>query len=136
MIEYKNVLTTCPYCGTGCALHLQTLDGKMVGVLPAKNHVVSEGGLCIKGWNAHDFVYHKDRLTQPLIRKGGQLVESTWDEALTLVASKLGELRTESGPDSVAILTSAKCTNEENYLLQKFARAVIGTNNIDHCARL
>ena len=136
MIDYKNVLTTCPYCGTGCALHLQVLDDKLVGVLPAKNHVVSEGGLCIKGWNAHDFVDHPDRLTKPLIRKNGKLEEATWDEALTLIAQKLGETKAQSGPDSIAILASAKCTNEENYLLQKFARAVIGTNNIDHCARL
>jgi len=136
MIEYKNVLTTCPYCGTGCALHLQMLDEKLVGVLPAKNHVISEGSLCIKGWNAHAFVNHPDRLTTPLIRKNGKLVEATWEEALTWVAEKLGEIKTQSGPDSLAILTSAKCTNEENYLLQKFARAVIGTNNIDHCARL
>ena len=136
MIEYKNVLTTCPYCGTGCALHLQVLDGSLVGVLPAKNHVISQGGLCIKGWNAHAFVNHKDRLRTPYIRKNGKLVEATWDEALTLVAEKLGAIKGESGPDSIGILTSAKCTNEENYLLQKFARAVIGTNNIDHCARL
>ena len=72
MIEYKNVLTTCPYCGTGCALHLQVLDEKIVGVLPAKNHVVSDGGLCIKGWNAHAFVNHPDRLTKPLIRRNGK----------------------------------------------------------------
>jgi predicted molibdopterin-dependent oxidoreductase YjgC len=136
MIEYKNVLTTCPYCGTGCALHLQVLDGDLVGVLPAKNHVISQGGLCIKGWNAHAFVNHKDRLRTPLIRKDGVFVEASWDEALTLVAEKLSAVKAESGPDSVAVLTSAKCTNEENYLLSKFTRAVIGTNNIDHCARL
>jgi predicted molibdopterin-dependent oxidoreductase YjgC len=136
MIEYENILTTCPYCGTGCALHLQVLDNTLVGVLPAKNHVISEGSLCIKGWNAHAFVNHPDRLKKPLIRKKGKLEEATWDEALKLVGDKLGEFKTKSGPDSIAFLTSAKCTNEENYLLQKFARAVIGTNNIDHCARL
>ena len=136
MIDYKNVLTTCPYCGTGCALHLQVLDGDLVGVLPAKGHPISQGSLCIKGWNAHAFVNHKDRLRTPLIRKDGKFVEATWDEALTLVAEKLSAIKAESGPDSIGFLTSAKCTNEENYLLQKFARAVIGTNNIDHCARL
>ncbi len=135
-MEYKNVMTTCPYCGTGCALHLQVLDQQLVGVLPAKNHVVSQGGLCIKGWNAHAFVNHKDRLHTPLVRKNGEFVEATWDEALDLVASKLKAIKNETGPDSVAVLSSAKCTNEENYLLQKFTRAVIGTNNIDHCARL
>ena len=136
MIEYKNVLTICPYCGTGCALNLQVLDMQLVGVLPAKNHIISEGGLCIKGWNAHSFVNHKERLTTPLIRQDGEFVPASWDEALTLIAEKLGAIKAESGPDSIAVLSSAKCTNEENYLLQKFTRAVIGTNNIDHCARL
>jgi formate dehydrogenase alpha subunit len=112
------------------------LDGKLVGVLPAKNHAISQGGLCIKGWNAHAFVNHKDRLTTPLIRKNGVFVEASWEEALTLVAEKLGSVKAESGPDSIGVLTSAKCTNEENYLFSKFTRAVIGTNNIDHCARL
>ena len=136
MIEYHNVLTTCPYCGTGCAIHLQVLDGELAGVLPAKEHVVSDGGLCIKGWNVHAFVNHPERLRHPLVRKNGKLVQATWEEALQLVADKLGAMKAESGPDSIAILTSAKCTNEENYILQKFGRAVIGTNNIDHCARL
>ncbi len=136
MIEYKSVLTTCPYCGTGCTLHLQVLDGTLVGTLPAKEHPISQGGLCIKGWNVHAFVNHKDRLRTPMIRKNGKLEEATWEEALGLVAEKLGEFKAKSGPDSIALLTSAKCTNEENYLLQKFGRAVIGTNNVDHCARL
>ena len=136
MIGYENVLTTCPYCGTGCALHLEVMDNNLVGVLPAKNHVVSQGSLCIKGWNVHAFVNHPDRLKTPLIRKDGVLEEATWDEALKLVAYKLAAIKAESGPDSVAFLTSAKCTNEENYLVQKLARAVIGTNNVDHCGRL
>ena len=136
MIDYHNVLTTCPYCGTGCALHLQVLDDQLVGVLPAKEHVIGQGGLCIKGWNAHAFVNHKDRLKTPLIKKNGTFVEATWDEALGLIAAKLAAVKAESGPDSIAVLSSAKCTNEENYLLQKFTRAVIGTNNVDHCARL
>jgi predicted molibdopterin-dependent oxidoreductase YjgC len=136
MIDYSSVLSTCPYCGTGCGLHLQVLDGKLVGTLPAKNHPISEGGLCIKGWNAHDFVNHDDRLRTPLVRRNGTLVEASWDEALTLVADKLRTIKAESGPDSIAVLSSAKCTNEENYVLQKFARAVVGTNNVDHCARL
>jgi len=136
MIGYENVLTTCPYCGTGCALHLEVMDNNLVGVLPAKNHVVSQGSLCIKGWNVHAFVNHPDRLKTPLIRKDGVLEEATWDEALKLVADKLAAIKAESGPDSVAFLTSAKCTNEENYLVQKLARAVIGTNNVDHCGRL
>ena len=135
-MQYKNVLTTCPYCGVGCGVNLQVLDGKVVGSLPSQTHPVSQGGLCIKGWNAHAFVHHEDRLKTPLIREGDDLRPASWDEALALVAEKLGATKTEHGADSIGVLTSAKCTNEENYVLQKFARAVIGTNNVDHCARL
>jgi len=112
------------------------LDGKVIGVLPAKQHPISQGKLCIKGWNAHAFIYHPDRLTRPLIRENGDFREATWDEALSLVAEKLGEIKQQYGPDAIGFLASAKCTNEENYLLQKFARACVGTNNVDHCARL
>ena len=135
-MKYENILTTCVYCGCGCGLYLEVLDGEIVGVIPAKEHPVNQGRLCIKGWNVADFVYHPDRLKTPLIRKNGELVEATWDEALSLVAERLGTIKAESGPNSLAFLSSAKCTNEENYLMQKFARAVIGTNNVDHCARL
>ena len=135
-MQYQNILTTCVYCGAGCGLYLEVLDGEIVGVLPAKEHPVSEGKLCIKGWNAASFVYHPDRLKTPLIRRGDGFEEATWEEALTLIVERLGTIKDESGPNSLAFLASAKCTNEENYLLQKFARAVIGTNNVDHCARL
>ena len=137
-MEYKNILTTCVYCGCGCGIYLEVLDGKVVGSLPVKEHPISEGKLCIKGWNVHDFVYHAERLTSPLIRdqKGGELREATWDEALDLVAGRLDQIRSESGPDAIGFLASAKCTNEENYLLQKLARGIVGTNNVDHCARL
>ena len=137
-MEYKNVQTTCIYCGCGCGLYLEVLDGKVVGTLPVKEHPISEGKLCIKGWNAHDFVYHPERLTSPLIReqKGVELREASWEEALDLVANRLSLIADQDGPDAIGFLASAKCTNEENYLLQKLARGVIGTNNIDHCARL
>jgi len=135
-MQYQNILTTCIYCGAGCGLYLEVLDGEIVGVLPANEHPISQGKLCIKGWNAASFVYHPDRLKTPLIRRGDGFEEATWDEALSLVAERLGTIKTESGPDSIAFLSSAKCTNEENYLLQKLSRAVIGTNNVDHCARL
>jgi predicted molibdopterin-dependent oxidoreductase YjgC len=135
-MEYKNVLTTCVYCGAGCGLYLEVLDGQVVGILPAKNHPVSEGKLCIKGWNAHAFIHHQDRLTKPLIRRDGRFIEAGWDEALDLVAERLAAIKEKDGPDAIAVLSSAKATNEENYLLQKFTRAVLGTNNIDHCARL
>jgi predicted molibdopterin-dependent oxidoreductase YjgC len=136
MIEYKNVLTTCPYCGVGCGINLQVLNGELAGVLPSPNHPVSQGGLCIKGWNAHAFVHHADRLKTPLIREANGFREASWSEAITLVADKLSEIKNQDGSDSIGVFASAKCTNEENYLLQKFTRAVIGTNNIDHCARL
>ena len=137
-MEYKNVQTTCIYCGCGCGLYLEVLDGKVVGTLPVKEHPISEGKLCIKGWNAHDFVYHPERLTSPLIRnqKGGELREASWEEALDLVANRLSLIAEQDGPDAIGFLASAKCTNEENYLLQKLARGIIGTNNVDHCARL
>jgi len=135
-MEYKNTLTTCIYCGCGCSMFIETMDGHITGVWPAKTNQISGGKLCIKGWNVTGFVDHPDRLKTPLIRREGKLVEATWDEALTLVAEKLNAVKQESGPDSIALLASAKCTNEENYLMNKLARAVVGTNNIDHCARL
>jgi len=135
-MNYRNVLTVCPYCGAGCNLYLQVLDDKVVGVLPAKQHVISKGSLCIKGWNAAAFVHHEDRITQPMARRNGGFEPIGWDEALDMVTDKLAEIRQTHGPNAISFLSSAKCTNEENYLLQKLARAVIGTNGIDHCARL
>ena len=131
-MEYKNVLTVCPYCGCGCNFYLQVLDGELVGILPCKSHLVSQGKLCIKGWNAADFVISKDRLTKPLMKKKGKFVEISWEEALKVVTEKFKQY----SPDAVAVLSSAKCTNEENYLMMKFARAVLKTNSVDHCARL
>jgi len=135
-MDYRSVLTTCPYCGCGCGLYLEVVDGRIVQTLPSKTSPVNQGKLCIKGWNAHEFVQHPRRLTRPLMRRGDAQEEASWDEALDAVASELKRVREAHGPDSVAFLTSARCTNEENYLLQKFARAAIGTNNVDHCARL
>ena len=135
-MEYKTVLTTCGYCGCGCGLYLQVLDGQLVGAEPCKTDSVSQGGLCIKGWNVNEFVQNSERLTKPLIKRDGQFSEATWDEALDTVASRLKKIKEEKGPDSIALLTSAKCTNEDNYVFQKFMRAGIGTNNVDHCARL
>ena len=135
-MEYKTVLTTCGYCGCGCGLYLEVLDGQLVGAQPCKTDLVSQGGLCIKGWNIDEFVQHSERLTSPLIKKNGEFTKATWDEALRYVADTLKKTKEEKGPDSLAFLCSAKCTNEENYLLQKLARAAVGTNNVDHCARL
>ncbi|UCG50055.1 MAG: formate dehydrogenase subunit alpha [Phycisphaerales bacterium] len=133
----KRVLTTCPYCGIGCMFYLLVDgDGILVGVEPSTQHVVSKGQLCVKGWNAHHFVNHPDRLTLPMIRRNGQLESTCWDEALDLVATRLKEIQAANGSDSVAFFSSAKTTNEENYLMMKLARAVFKTNNVDHCARL
>jgi predicted molibdopterin-dependent oxidoreductase YjgC len=135
--ELKKTVTTCVYCGVGCQLELNVKDNKVVKVtsdpdIPGPNR----GSLCVKGRFGMDFIHHEDRLKKPLIRKEGVLQEAGWDEVLDLVAQKFGSIRDQSGPDSLAVFSSARCTNEENYLLAKFSRAVIGTNNIDHCARL
>jgi len=132
----KFVPTICPYCGAGCGILLVVKDGTVVGTRPWPEQPISQGKLCIKGWQAHEFIYHEDRLKKPLIKEGDSFKEVSWERAIKFVAQKLGEIRDKSGPDSLAFLSSARCTNEENYLLQKFARAVMGTNNVDHCARL
>ena len=130
------VLTTCPFCGCGCNFYLQVLDGEIVGVIPCKTDEISEGGPCIKGRNAHKFIQHEDRLKTPLIKENGQFKPASWQEALDVVSQKLGEIKQKFGPDAMGFLSSAKSTNEENFALMKLARAVIGTNNVDHCARL
>ncbi len=132
----KRTLTVCPYCGTGCTFYLVSDGGRLVGVEPSATHPVSRGGLCVKGWNAYAFVHHPDRLTTPLIRRDGVLQRATWDEALNLTVERLRTIQKQHGADAVMFASSAKATNEENYLLMKLARAVFGTNNIDHCARL
>ncbi|MDT8421709.1 MAG: formate dehydrogenase subunit alpha [Desulfuromonadales bacterium] len=133
----KPTLTVCPYCGTGCMLYLLRDEaGRLSGVEPSAGHPVSRGQLCVKGWNAHAFVAHPDRLTTPLIRRNGTLEEAGWDEALDLVHSRLRQIADQHGSDSLMFLSSAKISNEENFLLMKLARAGFGTNNIDHCARL
>ncbi|SFR13003.1 NADH-quinone oxidoreductase subunit G [Desulfoscipio geothermicus DSM 3669] len=133
--EVQKVKTTCPYCGTGCNFELNVKDNQVVGVTSCDGDVNGRA-LCVKGRFGYGFIHHPDRLTTPLIKKNGEFVEATWDEAITLVAQKLGDIKDKYGPDALAVLSSARCTNEENYLMQKFTRAVLGTNSIDHCARL
>jgi predicted molibdopterin-dependent oxidoreductase YjgC len=135
-MNYKIIPSTCSYCGCGCGVLFQVLDGKLAGTLPMKTHPVNQGKLCIKGWNLHEHVISDKRLTSPLVKKDGQLQEASWDEAIRTTAERLQSIIKTHGPDSVGVLVSAKITNEENYLAQKFARAVVGTNNVDHCARL
>ncbi len=132
----KFVPSICSYCGTGCGVLFQVADGNLVGTLPLKTHPVNQGKLCIKGWNLHEYVNSFIRLKSPLIKKDGRFVKCTWEEAISHTAERLTAIVNQHGPDSVGVLLSAKMTNEENYLAQKFARAVIGTNNVDHCARL
>ena len=130
------VTTTCPYCGVGCALNLHIKDDFIYKVTSPFDSPSNRGNLCVKGRFGYDYVHSKDRLTQPLMRKNGELIPATWVEAMGLVAERLLEIRDKYGSDSIGFLVSAKCTNEENYLLQKVARGLIGTNNVDHCARL
>jgi predicted molibdopterin-dependent oxidoreductase YjgC len=129
----REVKTTCPYCGVGCQMYLGIKDEKVIRVRGDRDNDVNIGRLCVKGrYGATEFIHHPDRLTHPLIRRNGVFNQISWDEALDEVAGRLSHYQ----PDEVAIISSAKCTNEENYLLQKLARAVLGTHNIDHCARL
>jgi formate dehydrogenase alpha subunit len=130
------IRTTCPYCGTGCGLLLKVDQGRLTGTLPDREHPVSRGTLCIKGWSAHEFVASPERLTQPLLKDGDGFRPISWDEAIALAAGKLREAADKFGADAVGGLSSAKCTNEENYLFQRLIRAAFKTNNVDHCARL
>lgn len=128
--------TTCTFCGVGCQIELNVQNNKIIKINSAGDVAPNHGSLCVKGRFGYDFVGSSQRLTSPMIKKNGKLEGATWDEALGLVASKLGKIKNESGPDSIGVLTSARTTNEDNYIAQKFTRAVLKTNNIDHCARL
>jgi len=126
------VKTVCPYCGVGCGIYLGVRGGTVVSARGDAGNAVNAGNLCVKGRFGHDFIHHPDRLRKPLIKKKGSFVEASWDEALDLIAEKFSQYT----GDRFAALSSARCTNEDNYLFQKFARGVMGTNNVDHCARL
>jgi len=126
----------CPFCGCGCSFYLDQRGGDLRGVVPSTSHPVSRGTLCIKGWRAFEFLGHPDRLKAPMVKKYGIIREATWDEALDSVASRLLQIQKQHGQDAIGFLSSAKMSNEENYLFMKLARAVFKTNNIDHCARL
>jgi formate dehydrogenase alpha subunit len=146
----KVVATICAFCGVGCGLGLNVQPGRVIRVTSDPVAPVNGLALCVKGLYGYDFVHHPERLTRPRVRRylrdggakhaasgtGRKWVQLDWDEAQDLVARKLAAVKRESGPDAVGVLASAKCTNEENYLMQKFARQVLGTHNVDHCARL
>ncbi len=132
----KKVDTTCPYCGVGCSITLNVKDNKVIRVTASIDKGVNKGLLCVKGRFGFEFISSPERLTTPLIRKNGELKPATWDEALDYASSKLADIKKVYGSDSIAGLSSARTTTESNYLFQKFIRTAIGTNNIDHCARL
>jgi predicted molibdopterin-dependent oxidoreductase YjgC len=134
--ETKKVATICSYCGVGCTLILNVKDGRVLKATTDRARGVNKGWTCIKGRFGFDYVHSPDRLTHPLVKVGESWEKVSWDEALDRAADGLKRVRDRFGPDAIAVLASAKCTNEENYLLQKMARAAIGTNNVDHCARL
>ena len=130
----RRTKTVCTYCGVGCSFDVWTKDRHILKVEPREGPTNGISS-CIKGKFGWDFVNSSERLTKPLIREGGKFREANWDEALGLVARRLAEIKARSGPDSLAFISSSKCTNEESYLMQKLARAVIGTNNMDNCSR-
>lgn len=161
--QVKKVTTTCGYCGVGCTLDLLVKDDKVIGVESNPDAPVNGMALCVKGRYGYDFIHHPERLTKPRVRKyllAGESketvreyigkvesasldadhpwswVETDWKTVLDLTAGKLRQTRNTYGPNSMGVFTSAKCTNEENFIMNKFARQVLGTNNIDHCARL
>src|SRR5262249_11438721 len=136
----KMVRTTCPYCGVGCQMNLHVKDNVIYRVGAPFDAAPNYGNLCVKGRFGTDFTTHPRRLKKPLIRDGerseGKFREASWDEALTLVSERLAQIVRESGGDSIATYACAKATNEDNYVFQKFVRAVLKTNNVDHCSRL
>ncbi len=130
------VRTVCTYCGVGCNLDVRVKDEKVVAIRAPYDAEANQGHTCLKGRYAFSFYDHPDRIRTPLIKKDGAFVEATWDEAYDFIVNKFTQLKKDFGPDSIAGISSARCPNEENYLMQKFMRAVIGTNNIDCCARV
>lgn len=134
--DVEQVRTTCTYCGVGCQINLHVKAGRVVKVTGVEDMPPNYGSLCVKGRFGFDFIGSEDRLTKPLVKENGAFREASWDEALGIVADKLGRIRDDHGADSIGVLTSARVTNEDNYMAMKFTRGVLKTNNIDHCARL
>jgi formate dehydrogenase major subunit len=131
-----SVTTVCTYCGVGCNLEVKVRQGKVAAISAVEKAAVNQGHSCLKGRYAFEYVHHPERLRSPLIRRDGVLEAVSWDEALDHIAGKLTHIKQQHGPDAIAAISSARCTNEENYLMQKFMRVVIGSNNIDGCARV
>ncbi len=133
--EARKVRTVCNYCGCGCNLMVHAKDDQVIRVSHVEDECVNQGFMCVKGKFGFEYINHEERLKTPLIKKNGEFVEASWDEALDTVAHNLARVKKEYGHNSIGGLCSAKCTNEDNYVFQKFMRTVIGTNNVDHCAR-
>ncbi len=133
----KTVTTTCAYCGVGCSLDVHVRGDQVVAIDPAETGPANVGHTCVKGRFAHQYARARDRLTSPMLRRpDGSWREASWDEAMTFVASGLRNIKEKFGPDAICAISSSRCTNEENYILQKLFRAAIGTNNIDNCSRV
>ena len=125
-------LTTCTFCGVGCGIYLESVGNQVLGAYPSMSHPTNQGRICLRGWHVHEVASSPDRLKSPLLKKNGRFEEVSWEEALAFVTRRLTEIRDRHGPNALAFLLSPRCSNEEAYLLQKLARAVIGTNNVDH----
>ncbi|MFR9730054.1 formate dehydrogenase subunit alpha [Saccharopolyspora sp. MS10] len=132
----RTTTTTCGYCGVGCALDVHVRDEGIAAITPHRAAPVNRGHACVKGRFAHGFTDAADRLTRPLVRRRGQLERATWAEALALISQRYARIRERHGPEAFALISSARATNEENYLAQKFARTALGTNSVDNCSRL
>jgi predicted molibdopterin-dependent oxidoreductase YjgC len=127
-----HTLTTCTFCGVGCGIYLETPGDKITGAYPSMSHPTNQGRICVRGWHVNEVASATDRLLHPLLRENDSLHPVSWEEAFGFIAARLKRIRDRHGPDSIGFLNSPRCSNEESYLLQKFARALIGTNNIDH----
>jgi NADP-reducing hydrogenase subunit HndD len=133
--EIQKVRTTCPYCGVGCQMWLHVKEGRITKVTAVRDAAPNKGRLCVKGRFGYDFIYSEKRLKTPLIRENGKFREASWDEALNRVVDKFKKIIVESGPDAIAGVSSSRSINEDSYQMQRLFRSVIGTNNIDNCAR-
>ncbi len=125
-------LTTCTFCGVGCGIYLETQGNRITGAYPSMSHPTNQGRICARGWNVHEVASSPDRLHRPLLRRSGDFHEVSWEEAIGFIVERIEAIRRKHGPDSFAFLNVPRCSNEESYLLQKLARSVVGTNNVDH----
>lgn len=135
MQETKQVKTICGYCGTGCGLILEVENNRITKIRGDKEAPVNKGQTCVKGAFAYNYVHAEERLSHPMIRKAGELVQVSWEEAYQFIADQLGKIKTNWGPNAISLFACARTTNESNYVTQKFMRAAIGSNNIDGCNR-